>query len=55
MEESGEKEGEKRELFSSPSPTGKDSIDQIPTRKRVTLKIIHLKPSSEAVLGLNAP
>lgn len=55
MEESGEKEGEKRELFSTPSPTGKGSIDQIPTSKSVTLKTIHLKPNSEAMLGLNAP
>lgn len=32
-----------RKESSSPSPTGKDSSDQIPTS--LTLKIIHLKPS----------
>lgn len=55
MEESGEEEGERRELFSSPLPTGEENVDQIPTSKRVTSKMIHLKPSSEAVLGLKAP
>jgi len=35
VEEDGEKEGERRELFFSPSPVGEENIDQIPTSKRV--------------------
>lgn len=44
---------EEKELLSSPSATGEESDGQISTSKRVTCKIIHLKPSSGAVPGLN--
>lgn len=36
VEEGGEKEGERREIFSSLSPTGEENIDEIHTSKRVT-------------------
>lgn len=44
---------EEKELFSSPSATGEENVGRIPTSKRVTCKIMHLKPSSGAVPGLN--
>lgn len=36
VEEGGEKEGERREFFSSLSHTDEENIDQILTSKRVT-------------------